>query len=95
MYTRKEGLILTEWLSYEQKVWIAIVSAGIWIYFRTADCYSMIPRQHIIPVIFVVIWAYLNYYEPLFLPIGLCILILCSYFSTFLSRTMDPPVCIH
>jgi len=36
----------------------------------------MIPRRHILPVIFVMGWTYLNYYEPLFLPLGLVVLIL-------------------
>jgi hypothetical protein len=30
---------------------------------------------YIFPVIFVMIWAYLNYYEPLALPMGLLILV--------------------
>jgi hypothetical protein len=62
-------------VSYRQKVFFSIICAGLWIYFRTADCYNMIPRHHIFPVIFVMGWTYLNYYEPLFLPIGLSILI--------------------
>jgi hypothetical protein len=35
----------------------------------------MIPRNEIFPVFFVMAWTYLNYYEPLFLPIGLFILV--------------------
>jgi len=35
----------------------------------------MIPRLHIAPVIFVTGWIYLNYYEPLFLPLGLLVLV--------------------
>jgi hypothetical protein len=35
----------------------------------------MIPRGNIFPVIFVMTWTYLNYYEPLFLPLGLLILL--------------------
>jgi hypothetical protein len=69
-------MILDKYISYNKKVIIAIICAGLWIYFRTAECYSLIPRQHIFPVIFVMSWAYLNYYEPLFLPIGLGVLIL-------------------
>ena len=68
-------MILDKYLSFNKKVIISVVSAGLWIYFRTAQCYNMIPRLHLFPVIFVMIWAYLNYYEPLFLPIGLLILI--------------------
>lgn len=69
-------MILDNYLSYDHKVIIAVICAGLWIYFRTQDCYHMIPRQHIFPILFVTIWTYLNYYEPLFLPIGLLILIL-------------------
>jgi hypothetical protein len=71
-------MILDKYLTYEQKVYFAVICAGFWIYFRTKECYNMIPREHIFPVIFVMIWAYLNYYDPLFLPLGLCILILYS-----------------
>jgi hypothetical protein len=41
----------------------------------------MIPRYHILPVVFVMIWAYFNYYEPLSLPIGLSLLIMYSQFD--------------
>jgi hypothetical protein len=71
-------MILDKYLSYDQKIYIAVISAGIWIYFRTNDFYIMIPRSHIFPVLFVMVWTYLNYYEPLFLPIGLSILVLYS-----------------
>ena len=63
-------------ISYRHKVLFSVLCAGLWIYFRTQDCYNMIPRLHLIPVIFVMVWAYLNYYEPLMLPIGLIMLIL-------------------
>jgi hypothetical protein len=68
-------MLLDNYLSYHNKVIIAIVCSGFWIYFRTSDCYNMIPREHILPVIFVMSWAYLNYYDPLFLPIGLILLL--------------------
>ena len=71
-------MFFDKYLKYNQKVAISIICAGLWIYFRTADCYNMIPRHHIFPVFFVMGWTYLNYYEPLFLPIGLSILILYS-----------------
>ena len=74
-------MILDKYISYKKKVWISVICAGLWIFFRTADCYSMIPRMHIFPVIFVMIWAYINYYEPLSLPIGLLILIAYMEFS--------------
>ena len=63
-------------IPHRYKVLFSVLCAGLWIYFRTQDCYNMIPRLQILPIIFVMIWAYLNYYEPLFLPIGLVVLIL-------------------
>jgi hypothetical protein len=75
-------MILDNIVSYDKKVIIAIICSGFWIYFRTSDCYTLIPRLHIFPVIFVTLWTYLNYYEPLFLPIGLLILIIYSKVST-------------
>jgi hypothetical protein len=74
------NMILDNYLTYQNKVVIAIICSGFWIYFRTSDCYKMIPRGNIFPVIFVMIWTYLNYYEPLFLPIGLVILLTYSHF---------------
>ena len=55
---------------------ISVLCAGLWIYFRTDQCYVMIPRGHLLPVMFVMVWTYLNYLEPLALPVGLGILIL-------------------
>lgn len=72
-------MILDKYISFQTKVFIAMICGGLWIYFRTAQCYEMIPREHIFPVIFVVAWIYLNYYEPLFLPLGLLTLILYTY----------------
>jgi hypothetical protein len=69
-------MILDKYISFQKKVFISVISAGLWIYFRTAQCYDMIPRHHLFPVAFVMGWAYLNYYEPLFLPLGLLVLIL-------------------
>jgi hypothetical protein len=68
-------MILDNYLSYNNKVFIAVICSGFWIYFRTSDCYKLIPRMHMFPILFVMIWVYLNYYEPLFLPIGLLVLI--------------------
>ena len=68
-------MLLDKYLTYHQKVYISIVCGGLWIYFRTADCYKMIPRGHLFPILFVCLWIYLNYYEPLFLPIGLLVLV--------------------
>jgi hypothetical protein len=71
-------MILDNYLSYKNKVIISVICSGLWIYFRTSDCYKLIPRLHIFPIFFVMTWVYLNYYEPLFLPIGLLVLILYS-----------------
>jgi len=64
-------MILDKYLSFDQKVKIAIIAGSIWIYFRTLDCYKLLPRKSIISVILVSIWIYVNYYEPLVLPLGL------------------------
>ena len=69
-------MILDEYITFNNKVIISVICGALWIFFRTQDCYDMIPRNNILPVMFVMVWIYLNYYEPLFLPIGLAILIL-------------------
>jgi magnesium-transporting ATPase (P-type) len=69
-------MILDNYLSYNNKVIIAIISGGIWIYFRTKECYAFVPRKNIFSVLFIMIWMYINYYEPLAAPIGLMILFL-------------------
>jgi len=69
-------MILDNLLSFDNKVIISVICSGLWIYFRTSECYNLIPRLHIFSIFFVMVWVYLNYYEPLFLPIGLLILIL-------------------
>jgi hypothetical protein len=80
-------MILDDVISHDNKIVISVLSAGIWIYFRTAQCYNMIPRQHLFPVVFVMSWAYINYYEPLALPIGLVTLasfpVMSDYFNKF------------
>ncbi len=72
-------MILDKYFSYNNKVIIAVICCGFWIYFRTSDCYKFIPRKNIFSVVFVMLWSYLNYYEPLFAPLGLIILILYSF----------------
>jgi hypothetical protein len=72
-------MILDNYILYSYKVLISVIASGFWIYFRTSDCHAMIPRQSIFPVLFVMIWVYLNYLDPLFLPLGLLILIAYSY----------------
>lgn len=71
-------MLLDKYLTFKQKIYISLVACAIWIYFRTAECYSMIPRKSLFSVIFVVVWVYINYYEPLVAPIGLTILYLYS-----------------
>ncbi len=72
-------MLFDKYLTYEQKIYIAIISASIWIYFRTLGCYVALPRKSIISVILVSIWMYCNYYEPLSVPIGLSIMVLYSF----------------
>jgi hypothetical protein len=72
-------MIVDKFLTYDQKVAISVICGCLWIYFRTSDCYLLIPRLHLFPVVFVGIWIYLNYYDPLWLPIGLIILIIYAY----------------
>jgi len=83
-------MILDKYISFHTKVVFAVICSGVWIYFRTNQCYEMIPREEIFPVFFVMIWAYLNYYEPLFLPIGLLILALFP-FAKRLWKDKFPP----
>lgn len=71
-------MILDKYLTFKQKIYISLVACAIWIYFRTAECYSMIPRKSLFSVLFVVIFVYINYYEPLVAPIGLATLYLYS-----------------
>ena len=83
-------MILDNFLTYDEKVLISVICGGLWIYFRISDCYKLIPREHIFPVFFVCIWIYLNYYEPLFLPIGLLILICYSQTTTGIIKKFNP-----
>lgn len=72
-------MLFDNYLTYEQKVYIAIVASVIWIYFRTLGCYLALPRKSVISALLVSIWMYCNYYEPLSAPIGLLIMILYSF----------------
>lgn len=73
-------MLLDNYLSFDDKVKISMLTSVIWIYFRTTECYKLIPRKSIISIIIVTIWVYLNYQDPLFLPIGLIILYIYSLF---------------
>lgn len=75
-------MLLDNVLTYDQKVIISVICGGLWIYFRTSECYKIIPRKHMFSIFFVCIWIYLNYYDPLFLPIGLFVLIAYSQTNT-------------
>ena len=82
-------MLLDKFLTYDQKVAISILCGSLWIYFRTSDCYLLIPRLHVFPVVFVGLWIYLNYYDPLWLPIGLSILIIYTYFMIGNEKTKE------
>ena len=79
-------MILDKYLSYTHKVAFSVICSGFWIYFRTSENYNFVPRKHIFPVIFVMGWAYLNYYEPLFLPLGLGVLIVYTNIDIYNSK---------
>ena len=67
-------MILDNYLTFSQKIIIALVSASIWIYFRDISNYKLLPRKSIISILIICFWLYLNYYEPLIVPIGLLIM---------------------
>ena len=69
-------MILDEYLSFDMKIIISIISGSIWIYFRTTQCYILLPRKSVLSAIMVSLWIYYNYYEPLFLPIGLIVMVI-------------------
>jgi hypothetical protein len=71
-------MILDEYLSFEQKIYISLIFSALWIYFRTLGCYAALPRKSILPVFIVSFWMYANYYEPLSTPIGLIIMYMYS-----------------
>ena len=79
-------MILDKYLTFQQKIYISLIACAIWIYFRTSDCYKMIPRKSLFSVIFIVIWVYINYYEPLIAPIGLSTMYL---YSKLLQRNKE------
>jgi len=61
-------------LTKKHKIIISMIFGMLWIYERSFDCYDLLPRKNIFASIIVAIWIYLNYKEPLFLPIGLLLL---------------------
>jgi len=74
-------MLFDKQLSYHQKVIISVLAGAIWIYFRKLENYRMLPNRSVFSVLFVGFWIYINYYEPLALPIGLLILVLYSNIS--------------
>lgn len=80
------SMILDNYITYTHKVVFSVICSGFWIYFRTSENYNFVPRQHIFPVIFVMCWTYLNYYEPLFLPLGLGVLIVYTNIDIYSSK---------
>ena len=73
-------MLLDKYLSKKQKLYIAMVIGGLWIYFRTMSCYALLPRLSILSVVLVVGWIYLYSLDYLFLPIGLLVMILYKLF---------------
>jgi len=74
------NMILDKVLDNETKIIISVISAMIWIYFRKLKNYCGLSNKSLLSVILVGCWTYLNYKEPLFLPIGLSTLYLYSEF---------------
>ena len=71
-------MLLDNYLTNKQKIYISIFSSIIWIYYRDIGCYALLPRKNIMSIILVSIWMYCNYLEPLSAPIGLIIMYLYS-----------------
>ena len=69
-------MILDNYISEKNKLIIAIITGSLWIFYRTQSCYALLPRKNFISILIVCMWIYLNNNDPLFLPIGLFIMIL-------------------
>ena len=74
-------MILDRHLTHQQKIIIAMVAAAIWIYFRSFGCYALLKRKKVLSIVLVVAWIYLYDKDPLFLPIGLAIMVLFGYWK--------------
>lgn len=73
---------IMSWFSgipYATRALLSCAVAAVWIYNRQIDYYRILPRKHIIIAGIIAVWMYLNYVEPMSLPIGLAIL-------TYMSR---------
>ena len=67
-------MILDHYLGDKQKLIIAIISGGLWIYNRKMECYDLLLRKNVLVVLMVMFWVYLYHLDKLFMPIGLLIL---------------------
>ena len=73
-------MILDNYLNNNNKLFIAMISSALWIYFRTESCYSLLPNYNFLSIILVVVWIYLYSLDYLFLPIGLLSMYLFSLY---------------
>ncbi len=71
--------MLLDNISLNGKRIFSVICAGLWVYFRTDNCSEILPNHSIFLVIFVMCCVYLNYYDPIFLP--LCLFLLFCYNS--------------
>ena len=65
------------------KILISIIIGMMWIYFRKYENYRGLPNRSLVSTIFVGLWIWLNYKDPLFLPIGLFVLWLYSNLTDY------------
>jgi hypothetical protein len=63
-------------LDRKNKILISMISGGLWIYYRDFNCYELLKRKKMLSVILVVLWIYFYEIEPLFMPMGLILLVL-------------------
>ena len=67
-------------ISFQNKVVVSVICLGLWMYFRTENTNELLPNHSLFSVLFVMVGATLNYYDPLFLPIFLLLLYIYSKF---------------
>ena len=68
---------------YQLRALLSSIIAGVFIYFRKLDYYRTMPRQSITVSVSIIVWSWLNYLEPLCLPLGLVIINLVGYKHVF------------
>ena len=66
-------------ISYASRAIFSCIVASVWIYHQRLDYYQLLPRKNLVMAVIIAVWTYLNYVEPLSLPIGLAII-------TYMSR---------